>query len=64
LPALGLELALEKPFSLVGADALARALKLAADAAAVIVCEVPFGPGTPFNLELAGLSKEVQGDSA
>ncbi len=51
--ALGMELALEKPFSQVGADALARARKMTAEAAAVIVCEVPFGPGNLVNLELA-----------
>lgn len=56
--ALGMDLALEKPFSPVGADALGRARQLAADAAAVIVCEVPFGPGNLVNLELAEKARQ------
>jgi iron complex transport system ATP-binding protein len=56
--ALGMELALEKPFSPIGAEALARARQLAADAAAVIVCEVPFGPGNLVNLELAEQARQ------
>jgi len=51
--ALGLDVVLEKPFSPIGADALARAAALAAEAEAVLVCEVPFGPGNLVNLELA-----------
>lgn len=51
--ALGVDLALEKPFSPIGAAALARARELAADAKAVILSEVPFGPGNLVNLELA-----------
>lgn len=51
--ALGLETALEKPFSHVGAEALARARGLADAADVVVVCGVPFGPGNVANLELA-----------
>ncbi len=50
---LGMDLALEKPFSPVGPDALNHAQQLVADAKAVIVCELPFGPGNLINLELA-----------
>ncbi len=56
--ALGMDLALEKPFSPVGADALGRAVTLAADAAAIVVCEVPFGPGNLVNIELAERARE------
>ncbi len=51
--ALGAELALEKPFAPIGPIALARGVELAADAAVVVLCEVPFGPGNLVNLELA-----------
>ncbi len=56
--ALGMDLALEKPFSPIGAEALNRARQLAADAKAVIVCEVPFGPGNVINLELAEQARQ------
>jgi iron complex transport system ATP-binding protein len=51
--ALGLEVALEKPFSPLSPDALAQAGKLAASADVVIVTEVPFGAGNVRNLEVA-----------
>lgn len=51
--ALGMTLALEKPFSPIGAGTLTQARRLAADAQAVILCEVPFGPGNLVNLEIA-----------
>jgi len=51
--ALGMEVALEKPFSPVGPVALAAARALIAKADAVIVAGVPFGPGNVANLELA-----------
>jgi iron complex transport system ATP-binding protein len=50
--ALGMTLALEKPFYPIGADALGRARQLAADAQAVVLCEVPFGPGNLVNLDI------------
>ena len=51
--ALGAEQALEKPFSPIAPAALAEAQRLAAAAAAVIVCQVPFGPGNLVNLDIA-----------
>ena len=51
--ALGVDVVLEKPFSPIGMAALEQAKVLAADAAAVIICEVPFGPGNLVNLEIA-----------
>jgi iron complex transport system ATP-binding protein len=51
--ALGMEAALERPFSPLGAAALGRGRALAAAADAVVVCEVPFGPGNVANLDLA-----------
>lgn len=51
--ALGVKLVLEKPFSPVGVEALARARQAAQDAAVVILCEVPFGPGNVVNLDIA-----------
>ncbi|MBU4199758.1 MAG: ABC transporter ATP-binding protein [Verrucomicrobia bacterium] len=51
--ALGMTQALEKPFFPIGADALNRAKQMAEDAAAVILCEVPFGPGNLVNIEIA-----------
>jgi iron complex transport system ATP-binding protein len=54
--ALGLAVALEKPFSLVGEAALAQARELAASAETVVICEVPFGPGNVRNLEIARLA--------
>jgi len=52
--ALGIETALEKPFSSVGPAAMASARTMAAQADVVIVCGVPFGPGNVVNLDLAG----------
>jgi iron complex transport system ATP-binding protein len=51
--ALDLEMALEKPFSPLSAEALAKAAKLAGNADVVIVTEVPFGSGNIRNLEIA-----------
>ena len=51
--ALGMQSALEKPFSPVGPDALERANALARDADAVILCDVPFGPGNVSNIAIA-----------
>jgi len=51
--AMGVSVALEKPFSPVGPSALARAQAMAGDAACVVVCETPFGPGNVSNLEIA-----------
>jgi iron complex transport system ATP-binding protein len=51
--ALGIETALEKPFSSVGPAALESARTMTARADAVIVCGVPFGPGNAANLDLA-----------
>jgi len=51
--ALDAELALEEPFSPIGAAALDRARQLAAGASAVVLCDVPFGPGNVVNLTLA-----------
>jgi len=50
--ALGIEVVLEKPFSEIGSEPMARAGQLAADAAATIVVDVPFGPGNVQNLSL------------
>lgn len=51
--ALGLEVALEKPFSPLGQAALEHASRLAAAADLIVVSEVPFGPGNVANLQLA-----------
>ncbi|ASQ90391.1 ABC transporter [Prosthecochloris sp. GSB1] len=51
--ALGVEAALEKPFSAVGADSLRRALAMVAGADIVALSDVPFGPGNLVNLRLA-----------
>lgn len=51
--ALGVDVVLEKPFSPISMAALEQAKVLAADATAVIICEVPFGPGNLVNLEIA-----------
>jgi iron complex transport system ATP-binding protein len=56
--ALGLPVALEKPFSPLGDEALRRAQALADAAEIVVVCEVPFGAGNARNLELAGRALE------
>jgi len=51
--ALDIDTALETPFSPVGSEALARAMKMAGTADAVVVCGVPFGTGNVANLDLA-----------
>ena len=51
--ALGVETALERPFSPLGDETIRRADDLAAGAEAVVVCEVPFGPGNVANLGIA-----------
>lgn len=51
--ALGLEVALEKPFSHIGQVALDEARRMAGKADVVVVCGVPFGPGNMINLQLA-----------
>lgn len=51
--ALGIETALEKPFSPIGDVAFRQAEQMAERAAVVIVCEAPFGPGNTINLRLA-----------
>lgn len=50
--ALGIEAALEQPFSPIGAVAAARAETLAGAAATVVLCATPFGPGNIVNLDL------------
>lgn len=57
--ALELESALEKPFAPIGASMLERGKTLAKSAEAVILCEVPFGPGNLVNIELV---EEAQKD--
>lgn len=54
--ALGLPVALEKPFSPLGAEALAAARKLCTDAEVVVLAEIPFGPG---NVDLLALAEEA-----
>jgi len=51
--ALGIETVWERPFSPVRPESEAAAERLAADADAVVVCGVPFGPGNLPNLDLA-----------
>jgi len=51
--ALGIAVAYEKPFSPLGDAALAEARRMASDAQAVVLCDVPFGPGNLANLDLA-----------
>lgn len=51
--ALGLKTVLEKPFSPIGREAVARATEMTQGAAAVVICGVPFGTGNVANLELA-----------
>lgn len=51
--ALGIETALERPFSPLGAPALAAARALAAKADALIISETAFGSGNVANLDLA-----------
>ena len=50
--ALGLETALEQPFSPVGESAREAARQLAAKADAIVLTSVPFGPGNMANLDL------------
>jgi iron complex transport system ATP-binding protein len=51
--ALGIETALERPFSPIGPGSLASARSLVSRCDAVIVTAVPFGTGNAANLELA-----------
>jgi len=51
--ALGIEHAVEAPYSPIGPEALARARELALAADVVVVCQVPFGHGNVANLEMA-----------
>lgn len=51
--ALGIEVALEQPFSPLSESVLARSRALAETADAFIVCGVPFGPGNVAALSLA-----------
>lgn len=51
--ALGIEVALEKPFSPLGPVVLEQAGRLVEQAGVIIVSEVPFGTGNVKNLELA-----------
>jgi len=51
--ALGIETALEKPFSPVGDTALDLAREMARRSQALVVCGVPFGSGNLANLDLA-----------
>jgi len=51
--ALGLDVALEKPFSHIGRTALDEASRMAEKADVIVVCGVPFGPGNVINLQLA-----------
>jgi iron complex transport system ATP-binding protein len=51
--ALGIETALEKPFSPIGQSARNSASEMAKKADFVVVCGVPFGPGNLVNLTLA-----------
>jgi iron complex transport system ATP-binding protein len=54
--ALEVRAALEKPFSPLGEAALAAARQLAGEAGAVVLAEVPFGPG---NVALLALAEEA-----
>ncbi len=51
--ALNIAVALEQPFSPVGAEAIAQALKMIDSADTVILTPVPFGSGNLVNLDLA-----------
>jgi iron complex transport system ATP-binding protein len=51
--ALNIPAVLEQPFSPVGSDAIAQALKMVGDADAVILSQVPFGSGNLVNLTLS-----------
>jgi iron complex transport system ATP-binding protein len=57
--AMGIPAALEKPFSPMGAAALAQARTMVARCDAVVVSAVPFGPGNCANLELAGDARRL-----
>ncbi len=50
--ALGIETALEKPFSPIGVQAVEQAACMAGEADAIILCEVPFGPGNLPNIRI------------
>jgi len=50
--ALGIQMALEKPFSPISAEALGQARTLAGQADVVVLTDVPFGPGNLPNLDL------------
>ncbi len=51
--ALGVDTALEKPFSPLGSEAMNQAREMARKANVVILCDVPFGPGNMPNIGLA-----------
>ncbi|OVE73748.1 hypothetical protein BVX94_02995 [bacterium B17] len=51
--ALGIDTALEKPFSPIGTDACNKANGMAIKSDAVVICPVPFGPGNLINLDIA-----------
>jgi iron complex transport system ATP-binding protein len=51
--ALGIQTALEKPFSPIGQSALDSAMEMAKAADFVVLCGVPFGPGNLANVTLA-----------
>jgi iron complex transport system ATP-binding protein len=57
--ALGLEVALDRPFSPIGSASLASARELARRAEAVVLAGAPFGPGNLPNLELAEEARAV-----
>ena len=51
--ALNIPAVLEQPFSPVGSDTIAQALKMVGDSDIVILSQVPFGSGNLVNLTLA-----------
>lgn len=57
--ALGIETALEAPFSRIGEEARAACATLLANADTVLVTSVPFGPGNLANLELVVEAQEA-----
>jgi iron complex transport system ATP-binding protein len=57
--ALGMDVALDRPFSPVGGASLAAARELAQRADAVVLAGVPFGPGNLPNLVLAEEAREA-----
>ncbi len=56
--ALGLRTALERPFAPLGDACLREAADWAGAADAVVVCEVPFGPGNVRNLDVARAARD------